>query len=142
MRVSATPPVIQVIVEEQPYDAESQNGRVEGGRHAIEPTLDARRLEARLRNMDTAEVQSPLRVPIRKQCIDCTRTVLHAISIASGVAILPSCAAVLAGPFWLVIPAGLLALSLITCAAAGPKTWRQQETEIRLSVQARTYDPR
>ena len=130
-----------VIREEQQYSPSSQDARIEGeGAAPVVPSLDAIRLEARLRAMPNVQ---PDPVPTRVERVtQCAKSVTRRLAVVFGMAVLPSFACAVIGPIGLIVPTALIVASAVCFWLSGKETVEQELAMQRMREVARTYDPR
>jgi hypothetical protein len=111
----------------------------------LQPTLEALRLERKVRSMPTVapRVAQPVQTEgCSDTAVGCYKNTMHTISMVCGVAVLPSFACVAFGPLWLIAPAVLASLA-ITCVLLGGKPTEQMaRARAERAVEMSQYDPR
>lgn len=131
------------VIHENPqsYSPSSQDARIEGeGAAPVMPSLDALRLEARLRTMPN--VQPDLASTRSERVTSCAKSFTRRLGLVFGMAVLPSFACVLMGPIGLAVPAVLIVASAVCFWLSGKETLEQELAMQRMREVARTYDPR
>jgi len=104
----------------------------------IQPSLYAQQLERQLRIAPNVTPQSRPAQPTPR--LDRCKDVLHKAAMICGALVLPSFACLALGPFGLIAPAALFALSVVFYLLGGKQTERmQQECEMR-RAEARRFD--
>ena len=105
----------------------------------IGPSMHAQQLERMMRTVEIPDVQPVPQVARASCCVRAYKRTCDTASLVCGVAAMPLFALAAVHPFLLVIPAGLITMSMVCfCLRGKPTTEMQQEYETRRVFAQRT----